>query len=808
MKKIYAFIIIATVIAGAAKQSHAQSGQKFATGLNSLSGADAFGTSNLFPLIIKTNNTEWFRITETGIIDVSGNSRFRKSSLFDSSLTALKVKSQSAEFAVLLVTGSAVVDALTVINNAVINGQLSSSSLSVTGNSTLNNATINGQLTTNNVTSSTGTIDFGNNNLSTTGNVNSSNISSLSTSVTNQQTQISTLSSRVDSINASQWSTNPDSSISFSGNVFVNSLNAQNSISIGAFKFSNGAVPAPIQRDTISAPNKLVIASQTKAIELAADTITMKQYLGIGRTPTVALDVVGDIAASGAISSSSITTFQLTINGGLLESDTMHARKQMTVNNSLLLSRETANNFAEVSTLDANVALVLQKDSTGSGVGIGITPSAGEKLSVAGNVGVSGNLRLSNLSGTGDRQMLVDANGNMKAGGSSSLLCPEWNGCGNGSMNPDALIDPKFLGTTDNFPLAFRTNNIEQIRILPNGNVGIGTANPQHQLHLHSIDPPPSGDPTERTFPLDTTLNFDSLGNYVNLPIQTDPLFRTLQITNNTTGDQWGDGLLLGVSGTSGFLNLQEGNSPLHVVSHGGLSLYTTHGNAFFGSLYGAMILQSKGAMRFSVNGQLAIAIHPNGNVGIGTVSPAAKLDVNGTGKFSNNVTIGTTTANADLDVNGTINAAQYLKNGQPFANEWATAGNSADIYSNNTGNVGIGTSCPQNKLEVIGTIRSYEWIVENFPGCDFVFEDNYKRMTYQEKEKWFKEKKHLRGIAPAKETDISGMKAGETISGIIMNVEENSLDIIDLQKENETLKNKNNELEKRIEALEKKNRK
>jgi len=55
-------------------------------------------------------------------------------------------------------------------------------------------------------------------------------------------------------------------------------------------------------------------------------------------------------------------------------------------------------------------------------------------------------------------------------------------------------------------------------------------------------------------------------------------------------------------------------------------------------------------------------------------------------------------------------------------------------------------------------------------------------------------------------------MKAGETLNGIIMNVEENSLDIIDIYKENkeqrkqiEQLKNENNFLKMKFEEFEKK---
>jgi hypothetical protein len=56
-----------------------------------------------------------------------------------------------------------------------------------------------------------------------------------------------------------------------------------------------------------------------------------------------------------------------------------------------------------------------------------------------------------------------------------------WNLTGNAGTNPAT----NFLGTTDAQPLVFRANNTEQIRLLANGNVGIGTNNPSTKLHVN-----------------------------------------------------------------------------------------------------------------------------------------------------------------------------------------------------------------------------------------------------------------------------------------------------------------------------------
>ncbi len=57
-----------------------------------------------------------------------------------------------------------------------------------------------------------------------------------------------------------------------------------------------------------------------------------------------------------------------------------------------------------------------------------------------------------------------------------------WELTGNAGTN----IATNFLGTTDNNSLAFRTNNIERMRILNTGNVGIGTTTPGYRLDLNT----------------------------------------------------------------------------------------------------------------------------------------------------------------------------------------------------------------------------------------------------------------------------------------------------------------------------------
>ncbi|MBI4932028.1 MAG: hypothetical protein HY841_14820, partial [Bacteroidetes bacterium] len=207
-----------------------------------------------------------------------------------------------------------------------------------------------------------------------------------------------------------------------------------------------------------------------------ADSVMMGNTARVGNGQ---LSVAGNITASGDISSGTVTSGSIVTSQLII--DTLHALSRVAVNHSLMIEKQTAKSYAEVSTTDTAVALVLQKDSAGKGVGIGITPSAGERLSVAGNVGVSGNLRLSNLSGTGDRVLAVDSNGVLKDFPNSCFgLNAFWKTDGNivpANCNP-------FIGTTNTFALNFRTANLPRMTITSAGNVGIGTSTPGNNMQL------------------------------------------------------------------------------------------------------------------------------------------------------------------------------------------------------------------------------------------------------------------------------------------------------------------------------------
>lgn len=83
--------------------------------------------------------------------------------------------------------------------------------------------------------------------------------------------------------------------------------------------------------------------------------------------------------------------------------------------------------------------------------------------------------------GSEDSALSTDVNGVVKLRSwSSAISSNAWGLTGNTGTSPST----NFIGTTDNNPLLFNTNNTERMRIFGNGNIGINTTSPTTKLHV------------------------------------------------------------------------------------------------------------------------------------------------------------------------------------------------------------------------------------------------------------------------------------------------------------------------------------
>lgn len=143
---------------------------------------------------------------------------------------------------------------------------------------------------------------------------------------------------------------------------------------------------------------------------------------------------------------------------------------------------------------------------------------------------------------------------------------------------------------------------------------------------------------------------------------------------------------------------------------------------------------------------------------------------------------------------------------------ELSPTGNGTDFYIQANGNIGIGTDSPGNKLEVNGTIRSKEVVVEATNWPDYVFEEDYDLPTLSEIEAFIKANKHLPEVPSAKEMEANGISLGEMNTLLLKKIEELTLHTIEQQKELEAerVANQKNmqELLARIQKLEEEKKK
>ena len=291
----------------------------------------------------------------------------------------------------------------------------------------------------------------------------------------------------------------------------------------------------------------------------------------------------------------------------------------------------------------------------------------------------------------------------------------------------------------DNGFLNLSLNGSEKIRLLANGtsyfnggNVGIGTTSPAVKLHIQGV------------------ANGTDGKLYITEDVSNGSFFKYDGATNRgslgglSTG---GEGMVIDWSRTGSEIRLLTGNNErMRIDSDGNVGIGTTSPDSIVEILGNNPILTIRDSdtststatstirfaesnandslgnywdvgyspvnlLNFDFNGSTKMTINSSGNVGIGTTSPSAKLDV--TGSYGNiikavsgsqSITTSFVAPSTGSGLNNIISTAGEFNIGTSDAQPFSLATSSISRVSIlSGGNVGIGTTSPGYKLEVVG---------------------------------------------------------------------------------------------------------
>jgi hypothetical protein len=277
--------------------------------------------------------------------------------------------------------------------------------------------------------------------------------------------------------------------------------------------------------------------------------------------------------------------------------------------------------------------------------------------------------------GTATQQLRVNA-----AGTALEYFTPAAGTTGWGLTGNTGTTTANFLGTADNNSLRLRTNNLQRMILDSTGNVGIGVTNPLGKLETPHLR-------------LTSTAGNNPLiqGLFNGLVLESVQAGSALQLRTN-----------------DGYVNIVGG------ATKGGELRLNTSGNTerFRLTADGNLNVFDAQPMTFSTNNTERLRIDAVGNMGIGISNPIAQLHTNGTvrfDKFKNNATLDSLLT---TDVSGNLIFKKVTVPAAVDSSKWSL--NGANIFSKNTGNVGIGTNTPSQKLDVAGKIKASDDIYAN----------------------------------------------------------------------------------------------
>ena len=358
---------------------------------------------------------------------------------------------------------------------------------------------------------------------------------------------------------------------------------------------------------------------------------------------------------------------------------------------------------------------------------IGAAKGKFTSLTVSGNTPAAfDSLKVTGLSGSGNRTVYVDPNGNLKQGNPVPTSI-NWFLNGN-------ITSGEYIGTNNNQDFIIKTDangsGGEVMRVTAGGNVGIGTSTPNCIFEVH----PPSGQNG-------ICVHTSSLSGGFGVLSATNSNLANAFIVSNSISNS--NPFIVKGDGKTGIGTSTIGNN-MQLEVAGSVSIYDGNGNT---SLF------------FGREQPTIQALTPANQYGEWGMQYWA-----GSSKGGNN-----------------IGGMNFWK---PFGSDGI--GGNAFLFLQDDGNVGIGTENPdpQYKLSVNGGVRAKKVVVE-IGWADYVFKKDYKLLPISELEKYVSINNHLPNIPSSQEIETKGLDLGSVQAKQMEKIEELTLYIIEVNKKN-----------------------
>ena len=230
------------------------------------------------------------------------------------------------------------------------------------------------------------------------------------------------------------------------------------------------------------------------------------------------------------------------------------------------------------------------------------------------------------------------------------------------------------------------------------------------------------------------------------------------KLTINQIGNGWNDGLRINRDATN-YLTLTEDVSDIRLKNWG------------------------PGGILFFTSTAQPLTILNGGNIGVGTASPGGLLEIKGPYSGNSQVIINTTNTSGELrfsDNDVPKGFVWYSQGGNYMAFGRGSTSNS--MFVNGSGDFGIGTTAPDSKLSVKGTIHSQEVKVDlnGAVAPDYVFEKDYPLTSLSDLKLYIDQNKHLPEVPSAKEMEENGINLKKMNLMLLKKIEELTLHLLD----------------------------